>query len=138
MEFSRVIRRLLRKYKTNDPFILAEYLNIEVWFMDLGTSTRGMFRRTMRRKYIIIHEGLDEYWRRFICAHELAHAILHPGINRFWLDENSLFCKGRYEREASMFAVELLIANDPVLTGESFLDVLQRNHVPVEMHSFYL
>lgn len=57
MDINPLIRRLLRKYKTNCPFELAGALNIEIWYRDLGENTRGMFRKTLRRKYIVIHSG---------------------------------------------------------------------------------
>lgn len=138
MNLNRSIRRLLRKYNTNCPFRLAELLNIEVWIRDLGENTRGMFRRTLRRKYIAIHSGLSEQWQRFICAHELAHALLHPGISRFWIDEHSFFCAGRYEREANRFAVKLLLAEDNPQHGETVSDLLRRNDIPIEMSQYYI
>lgn len=137
MEMNRLIRKLVRKHKTNCPFSLAAALKIEVWFCDLGGSTRGFFRRSMRRKYIVIHEELSEEWRRFVCAHELAHALLHPGMSRFWMDEHSFFCAGRYEREAHEFAVHLLTTGDFPQPDESIQDFLRRNHVPLEMAAYY-
>ncbi|MEK4239101.1 ImmA/IrrE family metallo-endopeptidase [Paenibacillus sp. FSL H7-0714] len=135
---NRLIRRLLRKYKTNCPFRLAEALNIEIWYRDLGENTRGMFRRTLRRKYIIIHSGLSEAWQRVICAHELAHALLHPGISRFWMDERTFFCVGKYEREANYFAVRLLTAWDSLGVNESISDLLLRNGIPCELSEFFI
>jgi Zn-dependent peptidase ImmA (M78 family) len=138
MDINRLIRSLLRRYKTNCPFRLAKALNIEVWFEDLGEGTRGMFRRTMRRKYIVIHSGLSDAWKRVICAHELAHALLHPGISRFWMDEHTFFCAGRYEREANCFAVKLLTARDTLEYGETIYNLFTRNGIPDEMIQFYI
>lgn len=89
-----IIRQLIRKYKTNDPFELANHLNITVWYRDLGKGTRGLYIKKLCRRYIVIHEDLDEQWQRFVCAHELAHDRLHPGMSRFWLDEYTLFNAG--------------------------------------------
>ncbi|MBT2288007.1 ImmA/IrrE family metallo-endopeptidase [Paenibacillus albidus] len=138
MEINRLIRRLLRKHKTNCPYRLAAALNIEVWFEDLGEGTRGMFRRTLRRKYIVIHSGLSEAWKRVICAHELAHALLHPGISRFWMDEHTFFFVGRYEREANYFAVRLLTSGDTVEDGDTVYNLFHRNGIPDEMIQFYI
>jgi Zn-dependent peptidase ImmA (M78 family) len=133
----KLIHKLTRKYKTNCPFAIAEHLNINIWFRDLGSSTRGMYMRKLRRRYIVIHENLDEYWQRFVCAHELGHDRLHPGFSRFWLDEHSYFNAGKYERQASRFAVLLLTAGDHLEQGESIQDLLRRNGVPEEMHKFF-
>jgi Zn-dependent peptidase ImmA (M78 family) len=132
-----LIRKLIRKYKTNNPFELADYLNITVWFRDLGKETRGLYIRKLRRRYIIIHRDLDKLWQRFVCAHELAHDQLHPGISRFWLDEHSLFNAGKFERQANKFAVRLLIAHDKPRKGDSIEEVLRRNDIPVEMKKFF-
>lgn len=133
----KLIRSLIRKYKTNCPFTLAEHLNITVWFRDLGKSTRGMYYRKLHRRYIVIHQDLDEPWQRFVCAHELGHDRLHPGFSRFWLDEHSFFNAGKFERQANKFAVRLLTAGDTLKLGEPIADLLRRNGVPEEMHKFY-
>jgi len=132
-----LIRRLVRKYKTNDPFVISEGLNINVWFADLGKSTRGLYVRQLRRRYIIIHQNLDEHWKRFVCAHELGHDRLHPGLNRFWLDKHTLFNTDKFERQANKFAVRLLTAHDPPRRGESISEALRRCGVPEEMARFY-
>jgi Zn-dependent peptidase ImmA (M78 family) len=132
-----IIRKLIRKYQTNDPFELARCLNITIWFRDLGHGTRGLYIRKLRRRYIVIHEGLDEMWKRFVCAHELGHDRLHPGLSRFWLDEQSFFNVGKFERQANKFGVRLLTAGDKLHVGESVSDLLRRNGVPEEMSSFY-
>lgn len=132
------IRKLIRKHKTNDPFIIANQLNINIWFQDLGESTRGIYIRKLKRRYIIIHNSLDEHWQRFICAHELGHDRLHPGLNRFWLDEHSFYNAGKYERQANKFAIRLLTANDYLLSGDSLTEFLSRNNIPPELSKFYL
>ncbi|MGF9644081.1 ImmA/IrrE family metallo-endopeptidase [Paenibacillus sp. MABNS29] len=95
------VQRLVRRFKTNYPFQIAEGLNIQVWCCDLGDSTRGMYYRKLRRHYIAIHKNLSLPWRRFICAHELAHDRFHPGISKFFLDEQSFYNAGKYERQAN-------------------------------------
>lgn len=133
-----IIRKLIRKHKTNDPFQIAKQLNINVWYGDLGKSTRGMYVRKLRRRYIIIHENLDEHWQRIICAHELAHDRLHPGISRFYLEEQSFHNAGKYERQANKFAIRLLTANDRLQSGESVQEMLLRNGIPRELSKFYM
>jgi Zn-dependent peptidase ImmA (M78 family) len=133
-----IIRKLIRKYKTNDPFELAECLNITVWFRDLGRETRGLYVRMLRRRYIVIHENLDERWQRFVCAHELAHDRLHPGLNRFWMDEHSFFHPGKFERQANKFALRLLTVGDQPQRDETIADFLKRNDIPPEMSKFFM
>lgn len=134
----KLIRSLIRKYKTNCPFEIAEHLNITVWYRDLGKSTRGLYVRKLRRRYIVIHEDLDGPWKRFVCAHELAHDRLHPGFSRFWLDEHSFFNAGKFERQANKFAIRLLTAGDSLRRGETIAEFLRRNGVPEEMARFFM
>ncbi|GKS14736.1 ImmA/IrrE family metallo-endopeptidase [Paenibacillus chitinolyticus] len=137
MEMDRIILGLMKKYKTNCPFRLAEELHIEVWYEDLGETTRGMYHKKLRRKYIVIHSRLSKYWQRVICAHELGHALMHPGISRFWMDEQTFFAAGKYERQANQFAVKLLIGDDKLNADETIFDLLQRNGIPEELHIFF-
>ena len=57
---------------------------------------------------------LDDVDRRFTCAHELAHAILHPGINTGFLRMHTFFSVERIEKEANRFAVELLMPDSVI------------------------
>jgi hypothetical protein len=125
-----LINRLIRKNKTNCPYQIAGNLNINVWFEDLGKATRGMYYRKLRRRYA--------EWQRFICAHELGHDRLHPGLSRFWLDEHSLFKAGKYEREANKFAVQLLTAGEAIGPDETIIDLFRRSGIPDEILRFYL
>ncbi|MCZ8513467.1 ImmA/IrrE family metallo-endopeptidase [Paenibacillus filicis] len=134
----KIIQKLIRRFGTNDPFIIARGLNIHIRFEDLGKDTRGIYFHKLRRRCIFIHDKLDEPWQRFVCAHELGHDRLHPGFSRFWLDEHSFFHAGKYERQANQFAVWLLIGKDQLEEGESWYDLCKRNGIPDEMHSFFL
>lgn len=132
------IKRLIRTYGTNDPFRIAEALNIHIRFEDLGEHTKGMYCRLLRRRFIAIHKDLSEEWSRFICAHELAHDRLHVGVNRFFVDESSFFVPGKYERQANNFALKLLTANDPPEPGTPAEVFLKRNGIPAEMFKYFL
>lgn len=131
------IKKLIRRFKTKDPFEIASGLNIEIWFSDLGTETRGLYYRKLRRRYIAVHEGLDDNWKRFVCAHELAHDRLHPGVSRFFLDESSFFSAGKFETQANRFALNLLTSGEYIQSGESIEEFLSRNNIPRELSKFY-
>lgn len=133
----QVIMKLVRRFKTNDPFRIAQELNINVRFTNFEGGTRGLYYRVLRRRFIVLHAGLDEYWSRFVCAHEIGHDRLHPGLSRFWLDNHTLFNPGKFERQANKFAVRLLTAGDSLESDESIVDLLRRNGVPEEMQKFY-
>ncbi|GIO67828.1 ImmA/IrrE family metallo-endopeptidase [Paenibacillus cookii] len=128
-----IIRKLTRKYKTSCPFELARALGIQIRYTDLGKSTKGLYYRKLRRRFIVIHNQLSPEWQRFVCAHELGHDRLHKGINRFFLEEHSYFAPGKLERQANRFAVLLLTAGVAIRQDETAEDVCRRSGIPPEM-----
>ena len=132
------IRQLVNRFKTTDPFIIAEGLNILIRYADLEEGTRGLYFRKLRRRFIVIHRGLDEHWQKIVCAHELGHDRLHPGLSRFWLDEQSFFNTGKYERQANTFALKLVTYNIDQEVGETSEQYLFRCGVPKELHMLYM
>jgi len=132
-----IVLKLVKKYKTSDPFQLAQALNIMVRYADLGEETKGLYYKKIRRRFIVIHERLDQQWARMVCAHELGHDRLHPGISRFWIDEHSFFNAGKYERQANLFAIKLLTYPNVQMEDEPLNWYLARNNIPQEMHTFF-
>ncbi|MDR3543246.1 MAG: ImmA/IrrE family metallo-endopeptidase [Desulfosporosinus sp.] len=100
--------KLISRYKTNDPYEIAEAKNIIIIHEPLG-STLGYHSTYKRIHFIHINYDLGSTWQRFVCAHELGHAIMHPKVNTPFLRANTFFSVDRIEREANTFAVELLI-----------------------------
>ena len=79
-----MVTKLIRKHRTNCPFSIARAIGIQIRFTNLGKSTKGLYFRKLRRRFIVIHSELPPEWQRFVCAHELGHDRLHKGINRFF------------------------------------------------------
>lgn len=100
----------INKYKTNDPFQIADDMNIIVLHENLGTIN-GYYVKAYRQKFIHINENLPEHMKEFTCAHELGHAILHPKSRTPFLTEKTLLSVDKLEIEANDFAVNLLIPN---------------------------
>jgi Zn-dependent peptidase ImmA (M78 family) len=110
MWIEKKVKDLFEKYNTNDPFVLAENLNIIINQYDLG-ETFGFFQHCYRKKIINVNINLDEAWKKFVVAHELGHALLHPDINTPFLKRNTLLSIEKIEREANYFACYLLLLN---------------------------
>ncbi|SFR02305.1 protein of unknown function [Paenibacillus sp. cl130] len=68
---NELIHKLVRKYRTNCPFDIAKALGIHIRYCDLGPTTKGLYYHKLRRRFIVIHNGLTPEWERFVCAHEL-------------------------------------------------------------------
>lgn len=52
--------------------------------------------------------------QRFVCSHELGHAVLHPRSNTPFLRNKTLFSIDKNEVEANTFAVELLMDDEKI------------------------
>lgn len=119
---SKKVQMLVKRYKTNCPFIIAEKMGIPVVQEDLG-GTLGYYSKNFRIKLIHINENVSEKQKTFICSHELGHAILHPDSNTPFLKKHTFFSTDRIEVEANLFAVNLLFLssydNDAVMVPEA-------------------
>ncbi|ETT32169.1 ImmA/IrrE family metallo-endopeptidase [Paenibacillus sp. FSL R5-808] len=131
------IHKLVQKFKTNNPFEIANELNILIRYAELGEGTRGLYYRKLRRRFIVIDNGLNEIWQTFVCAHELGHDRLHPGLSQFWIDEHTFFNVGKFERQANTFAVKLLTHMIKQEQEEPLEHYLLRCGIPKELHKIY-
>ena len=115
------VRDLIGKYSERDPFELAEAEGICLRFKNLG-SLQGLYFFAEERAFILINEGLCEEKQRMICAHELGHHFLHRDLSGTVFSETALFdMTGRPEIEANLFAAELLLTDEEVLSsGEEY------------------
>lgn len=131
-----IVRQLIKKYKSNDPFQIAKEKNIIILFAELG-ATLGFYNSYKRIQFIHLNNQLDEMMQRFVCAHELGHAVLHPRSNTPFLRANTLFSVEKLEVEANTFAVELLLPDDIITqyqnTGLTIYDVAEIHSVPKEL-----
>ncbi|MCC3382105.1 ImmA/IrrE family metallo-endopeptidase [Paenibacillus farraposensis] len=134
---NELIHKLVRKYRTNCPFFIAKALGIHIRYCDLGSTTKGLYYHKLRRRFIVIHNGLTPEWERFVCAHELGHDRLHKGISRFFMEEHSYFAPGKFEQQANRFAVLLLSKGKPPQADETLEHYLPRIGLPKETALFF-
>jgi Zn-dependent peptidase ImmA (M78 family) len=131
-----IVRQLIKKHKSNDPFQIAKEKNIIILFAELG-NTLGFYSSYKRIQFIHINNHLDEKMQYFVCAHELGHAVLHPKSNTPFLRANTLFSVEKLEVEANTFAVELLLPDDVIDqyqdTNLTIYDVAKMYSVPQEL-----
>jgi Zn-dependent peptidase ImmA (M78 family) len=110
-----VVDKLHNKYNSNDPFKLASMMDIHVDLWNLHVEINGFYKYDKRNKYIVINSNLCDEMQRFVCSHELGHAVLHPRANTPFLREKTLFSIDKIEVEANTFAVELLMHDEKLL-----------------------
>lgn len=101
------VKDLIKIHGSNNPFKIAQERKIELIYEDLE-EIYGYYHYSRRVQLIHINYNLDETSQRFVCAHELGHAIQHPKQNTAYLSKHTLFSTNKLENEANTFAVELL------------------------------
>ncbi|ANC09224.1 MULTISPECIES: ImmA/IrrE family metallo-endopeptidase [Bacillus] len=113
MKIKDYVMKIVKKHGTTNPFEIAKRKDIIVLFEDLG-NTLGFYNTYKRFKFIHINNRIDETTQRFVCAHELGHALLHPKANTPFLRNKTFFSVDRLEIEANTFAVELLLPDEMI------------------------
>lgn len=130
---SKQARNLIRRYYSSCPYEIAGSLRIHVRFDELPKSVRGFYSKTLGQRFIVISNDLPSEWQRFVCAHELGHAVLHPGTNHYFLTTQPLLVPGKYEREANRFACDLLTEGEVIRESEPLEAFYSRCKIPREI-----
>ena len=138
--------QLIEKHGSRDPEELCRETNVTVLREDMGsesTACKGFFLYQSRRKIIVINSSLEETVSTFILTHELGHSVLHTEAAKtrafhdfFPYDDSS-----RYEYEANLFAAELLLSDEDVLSAlgeDDFFTAAKKLRVPPELLDFKL
>lgn len=113
-DIKTTVNTLVERYKTRNPFELAEYLNIMICDSDIG-ELKGFYIYKQRKRIIFINQNLQNTeaykFRDMVAAHELGHAILTPRCSCYFFSDDTFFLKSKPEIEANTFAAELLISD---------------------------
>ena len=110
----RIARKLCRKHQTNNPFQICDKLGYLVIFVPLH-GIRGFYQHIIRINLIYIDDSLPERTQRFVCAHELGHALMHRNSNAIFLDSRTLQIVGKFEKSANRFSAGILYPDDDEL-----------------------
>lgn len=146
-EISRKARRLTTIYGLNDPAKLCEAMGIQVVYQDMGTSEtsiKALLVVERQIKCIVVNENLPDVILRFILAHELGHAVLHTKRCRQFTDNGLFDNSSCTEKEANIFAAELLIGDSDELMERmkyselSMFQLAAEYSVPYELLAYKL
>ena len=129
-EIVKAVERLKRRYHETDPFQLCVAMGIILIPQSLGTAQdaiKGFY--------------LESKSQKFIVAHELGHAELHRKLGMFAFNEVGLFDESsRQEKDANLFAAELLLDDDEVLQtlneDNTFFSAAASLEIPMELLDF--
>ena len=110
--------RLVKKYRTRNPFEIAECLGIIVKECPDFGPLKGMYTIIKRNRFILLNDTLDDDMKRIVCAHEIGHDQLHRDIvKRGVMKEFTLYdMKSKPEYEANIVCSEILLDTEEVLT----------------------
>lgn len=130
----------VKKYKTRNPFQIAKEKNIILVYAPL-VDIRGFYQYFQRQHIICIEENLSEQEKKFVCAHELGHMMMHKNSNAIYMDTQTFFNTNKLEIEANTFAVNLLIPDETIIeiidnqncTLEYMSRMLGYNHKLIEL-----
>lgn len=101
-------RNLIRRHGTTDPYRIARELGFDVMLLPLPNGVNGMWRRILRRKYIVINDALNEWQQTAVLCHELGHYLMHQGYATYAMAGRTFFSNTRYENEANLFAAAMM------------------------------
>ncbi|MBQ7338867.1 MAG: ImmA/IrrE family metallo-endopeptidase [Clostridia bacterium] len=115
-KYDEIGMRLVRRFGTRDPFVIAQGLGICVYREDFK-RLKGMYRVIHRRRCLFLNKHLDESTARIVCAHEIGHDRLHRDAAKdSGLSEIMLYnMASRMEYEANMVAAAILLPDEDVL-----------------------
>lgn len=108
------VNELAETYETRDPYTIACRMGFEILWEPLG-SIYGYFSDISPLKIIHLNSALPADKRTFVCAHELAHSILHSGLGVHAMGPGTFLETCGMEREANQFAVELLLPDEVLM-----------------------
>lgn len=105
---SQLLKTLYRNYSTFDPFVIADYLGIEYKFIEASDAFQGETTYILEKPLLLINaKFIDCPYKYVIMAHELYHAIEHPGLVSYYTSGVSQ--KNKLEYQANKFTAALLL-----------------------------
>lgn len=121
-DIKKIVAYYTRLYNTNNPFTIANNLNIQVYQQPLGKLS-GYYKYLKHHKCIYINSEIeDEAYKNTVMAHELGHAILDPKENCYFLNKHTLILTSKIEKRANIFAAELLISDNILKEYKDFTE----------------
>lgn len=126
------VTKLVKKYKSRNPFEIAQNENIIIILEELG-SINGYYNKFARQKFIHININLSEEMQIVTCAHELGHSKLHPNANTPFFRNNTFYSINKLEKQANYFASELLIDMDRSIYEYTIDQLARYYNIPIEL-----
>lgn len=138
------VERIVKKYNERNPFRLCRDMDIIMLFQSMGSgdgAIKGFYFESCRIETITVNSDLPDSVQRIIAAHELGHALLHrsDGAAKLFHETGLFDSRSQAEKEANLFAAELLISDGEVseaLDGNDFFSAAALLNVPPQLLDF--
>lgn len=127
MDKMALVKRLIKNIKTDSPFEICSCLNFIILDVPL-IGIRGFYQYYNKNNIVYLSDNLEEHTKKFVCAHELGHAIMHRNTNEIFMDTRTFLKTSIYEHQADRFAIDLLLPNDDFMDGFEELSLSQIAH----------
>ncbi len=114
MDIKELVRRLIKKHGTTNPYTIVKEMGITIVYEDLGTIN-GYFNKQLRDKQIHINQNLLEREELLTICHELGHAIMHQNVSTPFLISGTYLSVNKLEIEANTFAINFLIQDSDLI-----------------------
>jgi len=111
METKKLADKLAKNHGTRDSMRISGDLGYILINTPLS-GIRGYYQYVHRCSIIYMDNKLSNEERKWVCAHEPGHSLLHKGLNRVFMDKKTHMVTSRFELEADHFAVHLLYSDD--------------------------
>lgn len=129
----QLVKELVEEHGTNDPYCIALDMGIDIDEYPFNKRINGMIYKITGKTVIVLNSNLPALLKKFVLAHELGHQLLSPvNTGYFFLTEYTLLAPN-LEREATMFAVELLMWGEKIEHSETIEHLARRVGIPVEV-----
>ena len=119
MDIKELVRRLIKKHGTTNPYTIIKELGITIVYEDLGTIN-GYYNKQLRDKQIHINQNLSEHEELLTICHELGHSIMHPNVSTPFLISSTYLSVNKLELEANTFAINLLIQDSDLIEYKEY------------------
>ncbi|MBR6399761.1 MAG: ImmA/IrrE family metallo-endopeptidase [Firmicutes bacterium] len=142
-----VVHKVKKEYGSSDPFQICKLKrSIKLNYETMGTgqeATKGFFLKMYQINSITVNSDMSKEFQRIILAHELGHVFLHShtqkendvsGNKIKQFSDTTIFSNNALEKEANIFAAELLIDDSSVTEylqeGKNFEYIARELRVP--------
>ena len=116
----KLASKIKKKYGTCNPASILKSMGVTIKEENAFESLKGYCFMSCRIIYVVINDSLSYSEKQMVLAHELGHILLHKkNLKIAPMKETSLGChKDTTEREANLFAAELLIVDEEIKYGD--------------------